>query len=213
MGQQARRWAAATQGAAEAVAPPPVQSLGPDHANRTPGKDITPHLEYRKGNWLVTRPDKNPETVVQGTISQGAYITHGHHLPKVARQNVVEKIRVNTRELVKAAQSLKAANGKPIELDGVIFLDLSYQGRTSSQMAYVTPYQSCLILSQQACKELGMVSLDFPTVQCSRQRGQQRPVLLLPQQGGGTRATPTAPWCQPGGAREADQEPLRGLCF
>ena len=152
----------------------------------------------------MTRPDKNPETVVQGTISQDAYTTRGLHLPKVANQNkiwkfaampdtgalvfligraVVEKIRVNTRELVKAAQSLKAANGKPIELDGVIFLDLSYRGRTSSQMASVTPYQSCLILSQQACKELGMVSLDFPAqvMKCTAaELGRRRPALLLP---------------------------------
>ena len=46
------------------------------------------------------------------------------------------------------------SNGGPNELDGAVFLNLTAGNVTGSQMMYVTPPVTCLILSQRACREL-----------------------------------------------------------
>ena len=55
------------------------------------------------------------------------------------------------------------ANGGKIELEGVIFLNLTVANATSSQLVYVTPRVTCLFFSQRACKGLCAVHLNLPT--------------------------------------------------
>ena len=75
---------------------------------------------------------------------------------------MLDQIRVNRSELVKVTERLVGANGNQIVLDGALFLDLAHDGRKTTQMVYVSGQVKHVLLSQTACKELGLVPKDFP---------------------------------------------------
>merc|ERR1712127_803254 len=54
-----------------------------------------------------------------------------------------------------------AANGHSITLDGAVFLDLLVGNKRSTQMVYVSPEVKHMLLSQSACKGLGLVTREF----------------------------------------------------
>ena len=57
---------------------------------------------------------------------------------------------------------LVGANGDQIKIGCTIFMNLTMADATSSLMVYLTPQVTYLLFSQQMCKELCAVRLDFP---------------------------------------------------
>ena len=54
------------------------------------------------------------------------------------------------------------ADGRQINLDGAIFLNLTLGATTTSQLVDVTPQVTCLFLPKNACQELRVTPLDLP---------------------------------------------------
>ena len=57
-----------------------------------------------------------------------------------------------------------AANGNRVALNGAVFLDLGRGDKKTTQMAYVSAQVKQMLLSQTACKGLGLIAKDFPKV-------------------------------------------------
>ena len=65
-------------------------------------------------------------------------------------------------EVVKVTERLVAANGDLIALNGAVFLDLTNEGKTTTQMVYMSAQVKNMLLSQTACKGLGLVTKEIP---------------------------------------------------
>ena len=79
-------------------------------------------------------------------------------------KGMLRQLNVKRHELVRVTKRMVAANSHQITLDGAVFLDLTAGGRKSVQMVYVSPDVKHMLLSQTACKGLGLVGKEFPNV-------------------------------------------------
>ena len=72
------------------------------------------------------------------------------------------------KDLLFPEMNLSAANSTGINIVGVTFLNLKGEEgarqRTTRQMVYVVEEMEHLLLSMEACKDLGMIGKDFPKV-------------------------------------------------
>ena len=72
------------------------------------------------------------------------------------------RMGITRPNLTPTTERLVGANRGQIKIDGAIFLNLTVGDALSSQLMYVTPQMTYLLLSQQACKELRTGHPDFP---------------------------------------------------
>ena len=79
-------------------------------------------------------------------------------------RRMLRQINVERHELVKVTERMVAVNGHQITLDGAVLLDLTAGGRKSVQMVYISPDVKNIVLSQTACKELGLVGKELSIV-------------------------------------------------
>ena len=75
---------------------------------------------------------------------------------------MLDELKMNKSELVKVTERLVAANGDRIALDEAVFLDLAHGDKKTTLMVYVSAQVKHMLLSQTACKGLGLVAQDFP---------------------------------------------------
>ena len=171
-------------------------------------------MEFSNGKLRRTRSASHPSITLNATINSVVYNKLNVRAPKAAARAVQAKLtticdtgammcvmgrsmldalKMNKSELVKVTERLMAANGDQIALDGAVSLDLSHGDKKTMQMAYVSAQVKQMLLSQTACKGLGLVTKDFPKwhpatggeVHGHRGRQRQRPWLQLPHQVGG----------------------------
>jgi len=82
---------------------------------------------------------------------------------------VVEKMGLNTDDLLPVSMRMKAANKNDIRILGAVVMRFSGTSSTaekveSRQIVYVTDTTDRVFLSRAACVDLGMISRDFPTI-------------------------------------------------
>ena len=75
---------------------------------------------------------------------------------------VVNLMKIKNYKLITMTKKLTAANGKCMVIHGPMLLTLSLGYVPSNQMVYLMHQVDCLFLSQSACKELHIVSNEFP---------------------------------------------------
>ena len=151
-----------------------------------PSQQTFSHMEYWGDQWHRTRPAGHPSLVVEATISHATYSKAKSKAPKVAAKaratkltsmpdtgammcimgrSQLRQLNIERHELVKVTEKMVAANGHSITLDGAVFLDLVVGDRRSTQMVYVSPEVKHMLLSQSACKGLGLVAKEFPNME------------------------------------------------
>ena len=80
----------------------------------------------------------------------------------VAGMNLVHALGMKQRDLVKVSTGVSAANNGNLTLLGGMFLTLSSTSCSTSQLVYVAQEATCLFLSKAACRDLELISTDFP---------------------------------------------------
>ena len=75
----------------------------------------------------------------------------------VAGMNLVHALGMKQRDLVKVSTGVSAANNGNLTLLGGMFLTLSSDSCSTSQLVYVAQEATCLFLSKAACRDLELV--------------------------------------------------------
>ena len=76
-------------------------------------------------------------------------------------RSMLDQLKMDRSKLVKVTEQLVAANGDQIALNGAVFLCLARGGKKTTQMVYVLAQVKHMLLSQTACKCLGLVDKGF----------------------------------------------------
>ena len=86
----------------------------------------------------------------------------------LAGTNLLHRLGIMEDELVPTSMRMYAANGNPIELRGTVILRISGQSqglrRETRQFVYITPSTKALYLSRDACRDLGIIDSEFPSI-------------------------------------------------
>ena len=83
----------------------------------------------------------------------------------------LQSLGLSVKDLLQPVLNLKSANSTGIKVLGAIFLHISGTDRRgivweTHQICYVAEGLNQMLLSKQACEELGMISPSFPVVGC-----------------------------------------------
>ena len=141
------------------------------------------HMEFHNGQPSRTRPAKHFAVVLGAKINETVYSKVNARAPKAASTKIeaklnpmpdtgaitcimgrqmLDQLNMNKSKMVKVTELLVAANGDLITLDGAVFLDLTIEGKTTTQMVYVSAHIKNMLLSKTACKGLGLVTKEIP---------------------------------------------------
>merc|ERR1712082_36793 len=87
----------------------------------------------------------------------------------------LQSLGLSVSDLLTPILNLKAANDTGITVLGAVFLYLSGKDKLGKewgthQVCYVAEGLNQILLSRQACEQLGMISPSFPTVGCQISR-------------------------------------------
>ena len=87
----------------------------------------------------------------------------------VAGPAQLHKMGITKRELIPLSNGVSTADNEGLGLLGGVLVNISGQsedGRsiTTKQLCYIAEGIDCLFLSKQACKELGIIGENFPTI-------------------------------------------------
>ena len=84
--------------------------------------------------------------------------------------SLLARLKVHSSDLLPIATNLNTVTGTPVDLVGVILLEFSGMNPTTGktcvtrQLAYVSNSIPYLFLSREACADLGLITLNFPSV-------------------------------------------------
>ena len=87
----------------------------------------------------------------------------------VAGPDLVQKLGVSREELFPVANKIKMANQNHLKIIGGLMINISATGpnnvkRSGSHMCYVSENIKKLVLSVEACQDLGLIASNFPNV-------------------------------------------------
>ena len=78
------------------------------------------------------------------------------------RQLTIHNMGLRESDLVEVDMQVNAANNRRIPLLGIVFLDRELNGKVSRQLVSVANEVHCIFLSQKACRDLCIVTEEFP---------------------------------------------------
>ena len=83
--------------------------------------------------------------------------------------DLLGKLNMRTSDLLQVKTRMRAANRKSINILGAVILEFSGRTQkgdivTSKQMTYITDDSDKIFLNKEACKDLQMISRDFPCI-------------------------------------------------
>ena len=83
--------------------------------------------------------------------------------------DVLLKLGLTTRHLLKCTMKMCSANNKSIPIMGALLLDISGVGPSgkkivTKQIVYFTDQTNKFYINKEACLKLGMISKNFPTI-------------------------------------------------
>ena len=141
-------------------------------------------MDLHNGQPRRTREVKHPTVVLSAKMKETVYSKVNARAPKGASTKMEAKLsampdtgaktyimgrqmlnplKINKSKLLKVTEHLVAANGHLIALDGAMFLYLTNERKTINQMVYMSAQVLNMLLSQKACKGLGLITEEFPT--------------------------------------------------
>ena len=146
------------------------------------------HLAVNEfGNWVARRAEPQPSLPVSVSVCQDGYRQVKMPAPRntrtvnitalpdtgaqmvVAGMELVSRLGVTRKELFPVSSGIRAANSEGLKLVGGLLITVSVTGsdgvtRSGSYMCYVSEKVNRLFLSKSACRDLGVISENFPQV-------------------------------------------------
>ena len=148
-----------------------------------------PHMLYEQLRWVKKSPPRHPTCTLSVTVSVKGYQDNNFTPPPATRRRdtnmtaltdsgcqaccmgvtQLHALGLSGRDLLQPILSLKAANTSGITIIGVVFLMITGWDRKGNkwrthQLCYVSEDVEQLLLSREACEQLGMLSKNFPEV-------------------------------------------------
>ena len=148
------------------------------------------HHEYdsSKGCWIAKRAEPHPTITVSVSVCGDAYPAlqlppprqlHLHATTSaladtgaqltVAGPFLLRILGLSEQEMIPLSNEVRAANNQNLALLGGLFITLSGEDgegntRVSKQLCYISQHCSTLFLSKAACRDLGIVGKEFPSI-------------------------------------------------
>ena len=161
------------------------------------GKKKVPHMLYEQLKWIQKSPRAHPTCRLSVDVSSDGYRANNLKPPSAYKRCTAElvvmadtgcqvcvmgkeqlqAVGLSRTDLLMPALNLRAANTTGIDIIGCVYIsisgvDRSGQNWVTNQLCYIAEQITQLILSREACEQLGMVSPSFPTVGCAQDRNQ-----------------------------------------
>ena len=152
---------------------------------------------YEHLKWVIRSPPEHPICSLSVSVSSSGYKANGLRPPSPYKRRDAElsaladtgcqavcmgraqlqSLGLSVKDLLEPVLNLKAANSTGIKVLGAIFLHISGTDRRgivweTHQICYVAEGLNQMLLSKQACEELGMISPSFPAVGCHSTNNQ-----------------------------------------
>ena len=151
------------------------------------GMRVLSHMAVNEfGKWTRRNPEPQPSVKVTVSVSESSYqelsipkprnhrLTTIPALPDSGSQvlisgmDLVHSLGVKKHELIPVNQKLQGANNSSINLLGGLLLEISANDSTGNvvttkQLCYIGDGVKHMLLSKSCCKELGILSQQFPT--------------------------------------------------
>ena len=131
-----------------------------------------------KSKFERTTPRKPPMLTVQTRLMKEVHQGFGVKCESVERKMVVvadtgcqtssagldvlKTLGVKKRWLIPTCHRIIGITDTQLKIVGAVFLEFNHKGKSSRQMVYVSSNSAGLYLSETACRQLGMVSEEFP---------------------------------------------------
>ena len=147
-----------------------------------------PHKIYEHLKWITKAPAAHARVLLEASMDVEGYKACGEDFPGAARRRnsdlralpdtgcmatcmglgQLSSLGIKPQDLLIPEMNLSAANSTGINIVGVTFLKLKggkgAKERSTKQMVYVVKEMDQLLLSMEACKDLGIIGTDFPKV-------------------------------------------------
>ena len=152
-----------------------------------------PHMLYDQLRWIKNNPPSHPTISLSVTVSVNGYQENNLRPPPATRRRNADlncladtgcqaccmgltqlhALGLTRKDLLLPVLNLKAANSSGINIIGVVFIMVTgfdNEGKRwrTHQMVYVSEDVDQLLLSREACVQLGMISNNFPEVGSSK---------------------------------------------
>ena len=153
------------------------------------GKTKVPHMLYEQLQWVKKAPPRHPTCSLSVSVSVKGYHDNNYKPPPATRRcntdmlfladtgcqaccmgpTQLHSLGMTEVDLLEPTLNLKAANTTGITILGAVYLHISGRDRTGQkwethQLCYVAQDIEQLLLSRDACEQLGMISKSFPEV-------------------------------------------------
>ena len=150
-------------------------------------RKLSHHAVNEFGNWVTRRPEPQPSVSVSVSVCQDGYRQVEMPAPRnhrtitttalpdtgaqmvVAGMDLVHKLGVTKKEMFPVSCRIKAANSEGLKLIGGLLITISATGpegtiRNCSHMCYISENVNRFFLSKATCRDLGIISENFPEV-------------------------------------------------
>ena len=154
-------------------------------------KKKVPHMLYEHLRWITQSPPQHPTCSLSVAVSSKGYSDNKFKPPPMARRresnmsvladtgcqaccmgpSQIHALGLSQVDLIEPVLNLKAANSTGITILGATYLYIYGRDKTgrkwdTHQLVYVTEDLNQVLLSKEACQQLGMISPEFPAVGC-----------------------------------------------
>ena len=137
-------------------------------------------MEWQDNSFIPARPESPPKIDISIKILEKTHEQFGKKNGPIitdilteaiadsgcqtctAGPELLNKLKCPRAYLVKTKHKIVGITHAPLDILGTLFLRITYGGRSSSQMVYVSKNCKGFYLSQTAMKDLGIVSESFP---------------------------------------------------
>ena len=153
------------------------------------GKIKVPHMLHEQLNWVTRSPPEHPTCMLTVETSPDSYRSNGFTPPSAYKRRStnlesmadtgcqaccmgrrqMQALGLSESDLITPTLNLKAANSTGITILGCVFVYISgvdSRDRVwgTHQLCYISEGIDQLLLSRQACEQLGMITTSFPAV-------------------------------------------------
>ena len=158
----------------------------PRHKARNLRK-LSHHAVNKFGDWTARKAEPQPCVSVSVSVCQDGYRQVQMPAPRNARtitstalpdtgaqmvvagMDLAHRLGVGRKELFPVSSSIRAANSEGLRLVGGLLITISATGpevtiRSGDHMCYISENVNRLFLSKAACRDLGIISENFPEV-------------------------------------------------
>ena len=148
-----------------------------------------PHMLQEETQWVVRRAESQPVVRLAVQVSTKSYTENNIKPPSAYRHrradldmladtgsqavimgtNQLGQLGLTVRDLMECEMSLSGVTNSSVQIIGALFVRISGSDTqqkvwTTTQLCYVARGVDRMILSKEACRDLGLVNKDFPSI-------------------------------------------------